>query len=97
MPANSDLLKAVKVDLAQARAPQLGRGVVVAVIDSGVDLEHPLLRGALLPGKDFVDNDLDPAEEGQDSDAAYGHGTAVAGIVRQVRPARAFCAAGAEL
>ncbi len=38
MPANSDLLRAVKIDMAQARAPRLGRGVVVAVIDSGVGL-----------------------------------------------------------
>ena len=87
MPANSDLLRAVKIDVAQARAPRLGRGVVVAVIDSGADLEHPMLKSALLPGSDFVDNDLDPSEHGSDSDPAYGHGTAVAGILRQVAPA----------
>jgi len=86
MPANSDLLRAVKIDVAQARAPHLGQGVVIAVIDSGIDLAHPMLKGALLPGRDFVDNDLGPSEEGTDSDAAYGHGTAVASILRQVAP-----------
>ncbi|GGL95163.1 hypothetical protein GCM10010840_36560 [Deinococcus aerolatus] len=86
MPANSEVLRTVKIDVAQARAPGMGRGVVVAVIDSGIDLDHPMLRGALLPGRDFVDKDLDPSEEGTDGDAAYGHGTAVAGILRQVAP-----------
>ncbi len=45
-----------------------------------------MLKSALMPGRDFVDNDLDPSEEGTDSDAAYGHGTAVAGLLRQVAP-----------
>jgi subtilisin family serine protease len=31
-----------------------GAGAVVAVIDSGVDPDHPLLRNALLPGYDFT-------------------------------------------
>jgi len=86
MPANTALLRAVRIDAAQARAPHMGEGVTVAVIDSGVDLRHPMLRSALLPGRDFVDGDLDPSEGGSDSDAAYGHGTAVAGIIRQVAP-----------
>jgi thermitase len=48
--------------------------VVVALIDSGVDLQHPDLLGRLLPGRDFVDGDDDPAD-------ANGHGTHVAGII----------------
>ncbi|THF84359.1 subtilisin-like serine protease [Deinococcus sp. KSM4-11] len=86
MPANSKLLQAVKIDVAQAHAHQMGKGVVVAVLDSGIDVEHPMLKGALLPGRDFVDNDLDPSEQGTDSEPAYGHGTAVAGVLRQVAP-----------
>jgi subtilisin family serine protease len=51
-------------------AGQLGDGTLVAVIDSGVDPDHPLLRGVLAaPGYDFTRdqpgasewNDLDPA------------------------------------
>jgi subtilisin family serine protease len=51
-------------------AGELGDGVIVAVIDSGIDPDHPLLRGALAgPGYDFTRdqpgasewNDLDPA------------------------------------
>ncbi len=49
--------------------------VLVAIIDSGVDLTHPDLAGRLrADGYDFVDNDDDPRDEN-------GHGTHVAGII----------------
>lgn len=54
----------------------LARGnpaVVIAVVDSGVQLDHTDLQGKLVAGYDFVQNDGDP------SDGA-GHGTHVAGI-----------------
>ena len=50
------------------------RSVVVAVVDTGVNPEHPDLSGALVPGYDFVNNDADPSDDN-------GHGTAVAGVV----------------
>lgn len=49
------------------------RAVVLAILDSGIDLSHPEFAGRLLPGYDFVDNDAVP----QDGD---GHGTHVTGI-----------------
>lgn len=61
------------------RAPQawdttVGRSsAVLAVIDTGVDRYHPDLRGRVLPGWDFHNNDANPADD-------YGHGTAVAGV-----------------
>jgi len=64
-----------------------GAGVRVAVLDTGVDLSHPLLAGHLLPGFDFVDFDNDPSEVGTTANHGYGHGTHVAGLIAMVAPA----------
>ncbi|QLQ38926.1 type VII secretion-associated serine protease mycosin [Micromonospora robiginosa] len=62
-----------------------GAGVVVAVVDSGVDRSHPQLAGRVLAGADF----LDPGGDGT-RDCA-GHGTGVASIiVATPRPGVAF-------
>jgi type VII secretion-associated serine protease mycosin len=52
-----------------------GRGVVVAVVDSGVDGSHPDLAGQVLPGIDLV------APDGSDGPDPVGHGTTVAGLI----------------
>ncbi|PEJ59027.1 hypothetical protein CN692_05990 [Bacillus sp. AFS002410] len=39
-----------------------GKGVKVAVIDTGVDYNHPDIKAAFKGGYDFVDNDNDPME-----------------------------------
>ncbi len=72
--------------LAQAQRWATGAGVRVAVLDTGVDRNHPLLAGRLLPGFDFVDFDNDPSEVGSTANAGYGHGTHVAGLVAMVAP-----------
>ena len=72
-----------------AVAKNLGKGVKVAVIDTGIDLDHPALREALAPASewyDFYANDAIPQEEGALDDNGYGHGTNVAGIIRQIAP-----------
>jgi serine protease len=58
-----------------------GRGVTIAVVDTGVDLKHPDLRAKLVPGKDFVATGADCPAGPQDEN---GHGTHVAGIAAAV-------------
>ena len=54
-----------------------GRGITVAVIDSGVDADHPQLRdGVVLSGRDL----LLPGDERANFDCV-SHGTAVASII----------------
>ena len=77
---------------AQLLAPKLGAGVVVAVIDTGLDLQHPAFQDHLTPvstWEDFVANnstDNDPSEQKGANNSAYGHGTAVANLILQVAP-----------
>jgi type VII secretion-associated serine protease mycosin len=52
-----------------------GRGVTVAVIDSGVDANHPDLAGQVLPGLDLV------GPGGGAGPDPVGHGTTVAGLI----------------
>jgi serine protease len=58
-----------------------GSGVKVGIIDTGIDVDHPALRGAYRGGYDFVHNDSIP-----DDESSGGHGTFVAGVVLQVAP-----------
>ncbi|PGL67423.1 S8 family serine peptidase [Bacillus sp. AFS055030] len=39
-----------------------GKGIKVGVIDTGIDYNHPDLKGIFKGGYDFVDNDADPME-----------------------------------
>lgn len=60
--------------------------VIVAVLDTGIDLNHPAFAGKLVQGYDFVGNDNDPTEEGSPEIGPYGHGTHVAGLIAMVAP-----------
>lgn len=48
--------------------------VITAVIDTGVDLAHPDLQGRLVQGRNFLDPEQPPQDDG-------GHGTHVAGTI----------------
>lgn len=59
------------------RGWQLTKGsndVIVAVVDTGVDINHPDLKGRLLKGYNVIDPNKDPVDD-------VGHGTHVAGII----------------
>jgi len=51
-----------------------GSGIIISIIDTGIDLNHPDLDGQIIGGYDFVDNDEMPED-------INGHGTQVAGII----------------
>ena len=54
-----------------------GRGITVAVIDSGVDARHPQLVGRVVPGTDLLDT-------GDGTVDCVSHGTAVASVIAAV-------------
>ena len=78
----------IAANLMQVNAPQVwtqgytGQGVLVAIIDTGINYDHADLAGRLWDGGDeyphhgydFSDNDNDPMDH-------HGHGTHVAGTV----------------
>lgn len=49
-------------------------GVLVAMIDSGIDLNHPEFAGRIVAGYDYVNSDPVPQDDN-------GHGTHIAGLV----------------
>jgi thermitase len=67
-------LPAINAPAAWAALPANTPFVTVAVIDSGVCLNHPDLAGKIVAGWDFVQDD----DQAQDE---FGHGCGVAGII----------------
>jgi subtilisin family serine protease len=73
--------------LDQINAPEawargaIGAGTVIAIVDTGVDLNHPDLKSKLVQGTDFVAGKRDCPPGPQDEN---GHGTHVAGIAAAV-------------
>lgn len=56
-----------------AWSASMGEGVVIAVVDTGVDNSHEDLKDRVIQGRDFVAGDDDPRDE-------HGHGTLVSGV-----------------
>ena len=65
-------LRTIRSDVAWAKSK--GSGVTVAVIDTGVDLGHPDLRGRIAGGVDLVNAGTSAQDE-------QGHGTFMAGLI----------------
>lgn len=62
-----------------------GEGVKIAILDSGVDLTHPKLAGLeLVDDLAIVDDGHRVIDGGED---VFGHGTAIAHIIRTIAPA----------
>lgn len=84
LTADSRLEAHLQLDDGWTRAT--GRGVSVAIIDSGVDAEHPDLRSKIVESVEARQEDkrvvFDPSQSGDSA----GHGTACAGIVAGIAP-----------
>jgi subtilisin family serine protease len=67
-----------------------GKGVTVAIVDSGVDIQHPEFKGKLtiVPGSDLADNDDNPDDDSGLKDGegklVKGHGSGGAGVIGAV-------------
>lgn len=74
-----------QVNLAPALETAQGNGVVVAILDTGIDLNHPALVDHLVSGWDMVADDATPQDEG--IGFGWGHGTHIAGVIAHMAPA----------
>ncbi len=63
-----------------------GEGVKVAVIDSGIDADHPAVGGGVSGHVAVTDGPLGLQHDTGPHEDSYGHGTACAGIVRSIAP-----------
>jgi len=88
-PGGEDQWAWTKIGLADAQKLSTGQGLIVAVLDTGLRADHPLLRASITAGYDFVGmsnsiydtgNNLDDDGDGE-IDEDTGHGTHVAGII----------------
>lgn len=74
------------IDQEWAWGDSTGRGVKVAVVDSGVDADHPALGGRVDGYVDITEGPLGLAFDTEPHVDVYGHGTACAGVVRALAP-----------
>ena len=72
-PLLDDQWALAKIEAVEAWTVANGSNVTIAVIDSGIDSDHPEFEGRIVEGHDFVNDDDEPEDD-------YGHGTQVAGV-----------------
>jgi subtilisin family serine protease len=92
--ANQSFGALIGLDRVFAQTANRGADYSVAVLDTGIDYNHPDLGGGwgkrVIAGWDFVNNDADPMDDN-------GHGTHVAGIIGSSSAAYAGIAPEANL
>ena len=81
-----DFRSVIGLDAAQTLYPYRGTGYTVAILDTGIDYNHPDLGGGfgagrrVVAGYDFINNNANPMDDN-------GHGTHLAGIIGSSNPA----------
>lgn len=70
--------------LSSAQTISAGDNVAVAILDGGVNFNHPAFEGTAVSGWDYVDDDGNAFDEPGGLNS--GHGTFVAGVVHLVAP-----------
>src|SRR5437660_86876 len=81
----TDFRSVIGADAVLSSYPYRGTGYSVAILDTGIDYNHPDLGGGfgtghrVVAGWDFVNNDADPMDDN-------GHGTHLAGIIGGSNP-----------
>lgn len=73
-PGFKDQYGLAKIGAEQAWGTAVGSGVIIAIVDTGVDLSHEDLKDKIVAGRNFVEGDDTPAADDN------GHGTHVSGI-----------------
>lgn len=79
----AESLAATETDRVHAEYGLSGTGITVAVLDSGVDTDHPDLAAAIVAQRCFTNNNCPPGNtaEGASAEDGHGHGTHVTSIV----------------
>jgi len=67
-----------------------GKGVSVAIIDSGIDVEHPDLKGKVVESVEARSEERKIVFEKSEAGDSTGHGTACASIISRIAPDTEF-------
>lgn len=74
LSAYNEFAPKANVDMSEESKDATDSNIIVAVIDSGVDINHKDLKDRIVSGYNFISDDKDVMDD-------YGHGTHVAGII----------------
>ena len=80
----------IQANLVETQMGLTGQGVGVAVLDTGINYNHPNLASQYAGGHDFINNDADPLDDN-------GHGSAVCGVIASTNATNRGIAPGAQL